>query len=413
MLRFLLLSYLCVLASLHGWTQITVSGPMQGHTTDSTTNIWLMVKQKQAPLQFSMKDAPDAEIDAEELCHKRWCTYNLHIEGLQPKDNQLVIANEDNEQRYKFDAINKDTSNAFSFLLGSCTLRWGPLQVIAPGNGYRIFKPMSKHEVDLMLWLGDNVYYLLGDTKNEANMFRENAKSRRKKTMATFIQDKLHYAIWDDHDFGPNNSIGTYENKEIAKKVFNNFWGNPDSPSDGIYYSFEYGHAEFFMLDGRWFRTAQEQPDNALLGAQQLEWLIDGLKQSTAQHKFVVLGSQIINPKGTHHERFAAFKEEYDALLSAVVGLDNVIFISGDMHYSTLFKNDNFGQTLYEFSCSPLTAYRYKVRKKNDEYGNPYFVEGTQYHKQNFGKITIVDDSVLFEVFDKKGKLVYDYQLPQ
>ncbi len=392
--------------------QITVSGPMQGHTTDNTANIWLMVKQKNNPLRFKILNRPDATIQVTNSCHMKWCTYNLKIDGISSGLNQLEISAGSKRQQYEFNGPDEIDHSSYSFLLGSCTFRWGPFQILAPGNGYRIFKPMSKIDSDLMLWMGDNVYYLFRDHENEARMFRENAKSRRKKAMSAFIQDRQHYAIWDDHDYGPNNSLGSYEKKEISKKVFDDFWANPSDKSDGTYYSFQYGSSEFFMLDSRWYRTDPDNQPNSLLGQEQLQWLIQGLQDSKATFKFVTLGSQMINPEGTHHERFASYTEEYNTLLSAASKIENVVFLSGDMHYSTAFKNEDFDRPLYEFSASPLTAFRYKIKKKSDEYENPYFVEGTQYHRQNFGKVTIAGDQCTFEVFDKKGKLVWSFTIP-
>jgi alkaline phosphatase D len=29
-----------------------------------------------------------------------------------------------------------------------------------------------------------------------------------------------HYAIWDDHDYGPNNADKSYHLKETSRKVF-------------------------------------------------------------------------------------------------------------------------------------------------------------------------------------------------
>ncbi len=385
---------------------------MQGHTTDNTANIWLMVKQNQDSLNFELLNDKSASINVESTCHRKWCTYNLSIKGITKKENQLKITTELAEQLFNFTASNAAQKTSFSFLLGSCTFRWGPLLPIAPSNGYKIFRAMSEHESDLMLWLGDNVYYLLRDHKNEALRFRENAKNRKKKAMASFIQDKQHYAIWDDHDFGPNNCAGDYEKKDISKKVFDQFWANPENNNEGNYFSFQYANAEFFMLDSRWFKIDSENQPNEMLGQEQLEWLIEGLKSSPSTFKFISLGSQIINPTGVNGERFPYYKEEYNALLKIASEMENVIFLSGDMHYSTVFQNDNFDKNLYEFSCSPLSSMRYKIRKKNDEYQNPYFVQGTQYHKQNFGKVTVEGDQCTFEVFDRKGVLIWSYKLP-
>lgn len=36
-----------------------------------------------------------------------------------------------------------------------------------------------------------------------------------------------HYATWDDHDFGPNNSNSSYSLKGTTLKAFTTYWANP------------------------------------------------------------------------------------------------------------------------------------------------------------------------------------------
>ena len=53
-----------------------------------------------------------------------------------------------------------------------------------------------------------------------------------------------------------------------------------DLPQPEMYYSFDFGNAEFFMIDGN--RKLHE-------GSDQLEWLENALEQSDATWKFAVL----------------------------------------------------------------------------------------------------------------------------
>lgn len=413
MFRILITTLIINMIGSSAFSQITLSGPMQGYTTDNSAEIWLMSKRDKGMLDFQVLDKDDAILEMEHVEYKRWNTYKLKVSCDAGETNQLIINEGDRKQSFDFTCGNKVKDDSFSFLLGSCTFKWGPLLPLAPSNGFQIFNAMAKKDSDLMLWLGDNVYYLLGDDRNENRMFKENLKTRRKKALATFLQDKQHYAIWDDHDYGPNNSLGDYKNKELSRNVFDQFWANPPSETEANYYSFEYTNAEFFMLDSRWFRTEPDAKDPALLGEVQLQWLQNGLKKSDADYKFVALGSQIINPKGLKHERFAAYTEEYETLMETAVELDNVIFLSGDMHYSTVFKNEDFGKALYEFTSSPLTAMRYKIRKGNDEHNSPYIMKDMSFHSQNFGKVTVYGDGVTYEIFDRKGRKVSGFKVPR
>ncbi len=395
-------------------SQITLSGPMKGHTTAHSTNLWLLTKAKEDSIQFSIKNASIESISIEKNCSKRWCSYNLHLSNLKQNLNyELKLNTKRQSQTFSFNTTSNTDNDSLEFLLGSCSFRWGPLQMVVPGNGFKVFKQMQKEDAELMLWMGDNVYYLLRDLKNETNMFRENVRTRKKKHLNGFLQSKMHYSIWDDHDYGPNNSLSNYPLKSNAKSVFTSFWSNPDYPKEGIYYAFKQKNTAFFMLDGRWFRTNPNDKNPSLIGQKQLEWLKKEIKELNADYNFIILGSQVINPLGADkHERLSSYKNEFDALTALAQQHSNVIFLSGDMHYTALFKNEDYGKALYEFSCSPLSSYPYKIKKRNSEYKNPYMVEGSNYHRQNYGKITISKNGCTFQTFNKKGEKIWSYTIP-
>lgn len=81
-----------------------------------------------------------------------------------------------------------------------------------------------------------------------------------------FISQTSMYAVWDDHDFGMNDSAG---GEALAPWKIKNL--------------------EVFMTDGRFNRSRKGTQPGTMLGAAQKQWLMNGLKHSTA--KFKVIGS--------------------------------------------------------------------------------------------------------------------------
>ncbi|MEM7388161.1 MAG: alkaline phosphatase D family protein, partial [Verrucomicrobiota bacterium] len=159
------------------------------------------------------------------------------------------------------------------------------------------------------------------------------------------------YGIWDDHDFGTNDSDGNLEGKEDSLKVFQQFWANPafglaDVP--GVFFHFQRGEVAFFMLDSRYHRRV-EGP--SLLGAAQREWLLRGLKQSTARFKLVACGSEW-NAHGPE-DSWAGFPREQRMLLEAIEAADieGVVFLSGDRHATAGYQLRN---RFLEFSSGPF-----------------------------------------------------------
>jgi len=49
----------------------------------------------------------------------------------------------------------------------------------------------------------------------------------KKQFVNHFLKAMPQYAIWDDHDYGPNDTDGNYAFKEQSLKLHKQFWANP------------------------------------------------------------------------------------------------------------------------------------------------------------------------------------------
>ena len=105
--------------------------------------------------------------------------------------------------------------------------------------------------------------------------------------MSTFLNSKEQYAIWDDHDYGSNNSGADFKHKNSSLNVFQQFWPNPIHEQLN-YYTFQKEDVQFFMLDDRFYKD-----DTLALGRQQLDWLIYHLRQSDATFKIIAIGNSL------------------------------------------------------------------------------------------------------------------------
>ena len=95
--------------------------------------------------------------------------------------------------------------------------------------------------------------------------------------------------MWDDHDYGPNDSDGTAAGKENSLVAFKELFANPGagtSDTPGAFYRFSWGDVDFFMLDGRYHRSPDKAPNDdnkRMLGDAQFKWLADELRQVEGQ----------------------------------------------------------------------------------------------------------------------------------
>jgi alkaline phosphatase D len=208
-----------------------------------------------------------------------------------------------------------------------------------------------------------------------------------------------HYAIWDDHDYGPNNIGKSYVLKETSRKIFMDYFCNPSygENGQGVYSMFSWGDADFFLTDGRWFRSedrvkdsidGKPNPDKRMLGEQQMEWLKNALLFSNATFKIVVVGTQVLNSVSPY-DKWSDFPVEYKEMMDFLLEnkINGVLFFTGDRHHSEIIKLERAGTyTLYDITVSPLTSGTHKFG--GVEANNPLRVFGLD-EKQNYGKISI------------------------
>ena len=312
----------------------------------------------------------------------------------------------------------------FTFALGSC-FYINEEEYDRPGNpyggDYGIVDKIADKKPDFMLWLGDNMYLREADFYSVARINHRYSHTRRVPELQRLLATSAHYATWDDHDFGPNNADRNYSMKEDVLDIFNRYWGNPKAGHDGnkgVYFRFKWADVDFFVTDGRYHRApnALKDEDKAYLGKEQLEWLKDGLANSTAPFKMILFGNQAINT-GSPFESFAAYSAEYKDLMSYIEhqGVPGVVFLSGDRHHSELLRYESASQyPLHEFTVSPLTA-GFSRQLVAEERNNPLRVDGKLTHQRNFGLVKVSgkgDDRMLtLENYDANGTLLWDYSI--
>ena len=296
----------------------------------------------------------------------------------------------------------------FSFLTGSCSYFNEPVYD-RPGTPYgkdsSIFEPMAKEKAAFMLWLGDAWYTREVDYYSEWGLWNRASHDRAVPITQNFLKSMPQFAIWDDHDYGPNDIGKNYILKDASRKVFNSYFCNPSSGENGqgTYTMNSWGDADIFMTDDRWWRSADRMkdsindpqglpgrkpnPDKRMLGAQQMEWLKNSLLYSTATFKIIAMGSQVLNPVSPF-DTWWDFPAEYDELMDFLkeYKINGVIFLTGDRHHSEIIKVDRPGTyPLFDITVSPLTSGTHKFG--GPEKNNPYRVLGID-EKQNYGKFS-------------------------
>lgn len=418
----------CIL--FYGLSQAQVkSGPMLGYNTMKEVLVWIQTEDVQ-DINFSWK-AEDMDTWNEKFYQsssEKAFTVEMLAEPLEPGtayEYKIQIEDKTIKGKFKSQELwqHRKEPPAFAFATGSCVYS-NEEKYDRPGEPYgkslAIFKHIVEKKPDLMLWLGDNIYLREPDWTSWTGIIHRYNHFRSQAELTELWKSMHHYAIWDDHDYGPNDGDRSFINKNLSLEAFKLFWPNPSfgmEEQDGIYTQFSYLDADFFLLDNRWNRSpnTRKTGERQILGEKQIQWLIDALVNSQASFKFVAIGGQLLSPAAVYenHATYAVEREKIIRLIEEEK-IKNVIFLSGDRHKTELSKLQmENGNSLYDFTCSPLTSKAYDT---SDE-GNTLRVEGTHVSSQNFGLLNLsgtFDKRLLsISVYDSSGKLLWERLIPK
>jgi len=423
---------LCLLVA--GFCQAQIkSGPMLGYSEMREVMLWVQTEKSEAvKFAYWEKDVPAVKFFTDEI--------------VTTKDQAFVAKLVADEvlpgKKYGYEVyVNKKKVNipypmefqtqtlwnyrtdppAFTFAVGSCTYTNEP-RFDRPGDPYgksiKIFEKIYEHKPNFMVWGGDNIYLREVDWNTRSGVQKRYTDFKRQPELQKLWANVHHYAIWDDHDYGPNDADRSYWGKDWTLEAFKNNWGNPNYifKDEAITGTFFWEDCQFFLMDDRWFRAPNMLQDSTkdYFGQKQLNWLIDALRSSSAPFKFVVTGGQIVNPAAVF-ENYSTYPVERKQMLDKIKEnkIPGVIIISGDRHHTNLQKLDREGTyPLYDFTISPLTSGAGSPVEA--EYKAGTIVPGTEVNKmQTYGIMEIsgkrLERVLKINVFDASGVKKWDY----
>jgi alkaline phosphatase D len=409
-------------------SQTIKNGPMVGYSATRESVVWVQT-DKECSVNMSYWDIKNPSIlfESDVVKTNKEHGYTAHlltnllepgnIYGYMIKINGKKIKPTD-KQTFTSQKLWKWRGDApdFDFVAGSC-FYINETQYDRPGRPYGgeygIMESIHKEKPDFMVWLGDNTYLREPDWDSKQGIYHRYTHTRSVKEMKALMASTHMYAIWDDHDYGPNDSEWVYYGKEWAKQAFKDFWANPVygvGNTDGITGFFNWYDTDFFLMDNRWYRSPQKE-EGHILGEKQLNWLLDALEVSTAQFKVVCIGGQVLNSVAKF-ENYAVFKNERDKLLSEIDKrkIKNVIFLDGDRHHSEISKwTGPQGTTIHDITSSSLTS---GTGNNRDEVNENRIPNSIQIQK-NYAFIEVKgakdDRKFILKFKGEKGELLYEY----
>ncbi len=308
----------CLIATSGCATTSLQGGPMAGFSGTTGAAVWLMTEgEARVALQYWPAQQPDRPVLSPEVTTRAETGYTARVE--------LDALTPDTDYRYRMliDGRPIDGNPPFAlrtqpaepraprdFMIAAGSCSHVDAGASAFSSGYAIFDAMAARKPDVMLWLGDHIYYRdedFGDGHRE-RMQQSWQETRAFPALQKLLGTGHHYGIWDDHDYGPNNSNRSFALKSDALDTFRRYFANPayglpDLP--GVFFKTSFEDVDLFMLDDRYYRDDDdaEHADKTMLGHSQLEWLKRELETSKATFKLIANGSRMLSDRPTPEKR--------------------------------------------------------------------------------------------------------------
>lgn len=311
-------------------------------------------------------------------------------------------------------------------------------------SGYPIFDVMRAQQPDFFLFLGDMIYgdELCPSPPNEpgadfqattlAEYRARHRYQRGAEAMRRFLETTPVYAIWDDHEVR-NDFAGPFDSQmPAARQALREYWPIRVAPDDPhrLYRTVRAGaDLELFVLDTRQYRSRNADPDGpakTMLGERQLQWLLQGLTESTATWKVIVTSVPLSIPKGggagvSGNDGWAGrpgspgFEWERQVLVDHILGrgVKNVVFLAGDVHYvqaNAYDPNEDGISDFHEFVAGPLSAAPGRQTPPSEGLRPTTLINEAGY--MNFGLIRVTKSSFDVTILDEAGATRFSHHLP-
>ena len=178
--------------------------------------------------------------------------YRVKLDGREAKVPQSLI--------FRTQALWQWRGNApdWKLAFGSCAYT-NEAAYDRPGKPYggppetmRIYDSIAAQKPDMMLWGGDYLYLREADWDHEAGLRYRWKRDRGIPEVQNLLRTGHHFAIWDDHEYGPNDANSSYPLKGDALKLFKRYFANPSyglPETPGTFGNFTFNDAEIFLTD--------------------------------------------------------------------------------------------------------------------------------------------------------------------
>ena len=306
-----------------------------------------------------------------------------------------------------------------TFANGPWSFRLAFASCAETGSASSVFDAIRSSQPDLFIHMGDLHYEDIPVA--DVERFRRAYDA----VMASPTQSRLYRSVptaymWDDHDYGSNNSDGSSASRPAALAAYRQVV--PHYPLEerglgGIHQAFSIGRVRVVMTDSRSRRTSGggAPRERSMLGATQLRWLKRQLSEA-ADAPLVIWVNTVpwIAKPGSGSDDWGGYTVEREEIATHIdrLGLTRrLVMLSGDAHMVAL---DNGTHSNYATGAGPgrrgfAVMHAAPLDQSTSEKGGPYS-HGLSRERGQYGLLQVADDGRTLKVElsgrDKAGGLI-------
>lgn len=286
------------------------------------------------------------------------------------------------------------TPFSFSLACASCALT---------GSSHPVFTTIRQKDPLFFLHLGDLHYQDIG--VNDVNLYRQAFDSvLASPTQAALYRQVPLVYVWDDHDYGPNDSDATAPGRAAARATYQEYLPHYPLPAGSgdipIYHAFTIGRVRFIVTDNRSERTPKTAPDDAgksILGPTQKTWFKQQLLAARNAYPLVIWACSTpwhSGPAYPNGDDFSGYTSERQELADFIYQnrIRNLCILSGDIHMVGLEEglNNRYGSDGFPgFALLQAAALDHPL---HTSYPGVTYSHGQFPGAGQFGLVTITDN---------------------
>ena len=370
------------------------SATVTARVAHDSDDVYLLVSESD-DMSATVRVGPATASEAENLR-----VVSLDVTGLEPDTGyyyEIEVDGETDHGRQGRFHTPGSGAYSFSFAAASCA--------ISISNG-QVFDAIREQDPLFFMITGDVVYGDIG-VADPGRYYDAYTWFLTKSARSALHLSTATVYMWDDHDYGTNDSDRTSPSREVAQQVYREW--TPSYPlavegdSGPIYHSFTVGRVRFIVTDGRSERSPNSDPDDpqkTILGTEQKEWFKQQLLDANGKYPLIVWVQSVpwIADMSSGTDNWGGYSTERAELANFIADNDiqGLLMIAGDAHMVAIDDGSNSDYSASGGAGFPVFQAAALDRPGNTK-GGPYS-EGVVEGGGQFGLVTVEDDGTTIEV---------------